>query len=46
MRILEMISRNTSNFTGFIIQDKEKVYFHAHDKIFNFITEGVGFLQS
>lgn len=38
-----MISRNTSNFTGFIIQDKEKVYFHAQDKIFNFITEGVGF---
>lgn len=37
-----MIQRNTDNFTGFIIQDKEKVYFHAQDKIFYFIFEGVG----
>lgn len=38
-----MIQRNTENFTGFIIQDKEKVYFHAQDKIFYFISEGAGF---
>ncbi len=31
-----MIQRNTDNFTGFIIQDTEKVYFHAQDKIFYF----------
>ena len=37
-----MIQRNTDNFTGFIIQDKEKVYFHAQDKIFYFISEGAG----
>lgn len=37
-----MISRNTDNFTGFVIQDEEKIYFHAQDKVFNFITEGVG----
>lgn len=37
-----MIQRNTDNFTGFIIQDKEKVYFHAQDRIFYFISEGVG----
>ena len=35
-----MIQRNTDNFTGFIIQDKEKVYFHAQDRIFYFISEG------
>ncbi len=37
-----MISRNTDNFTGFVIQNEEKIYFHAQDKVFNFITEGVG----
>lgn len=37
-----MIQRNTDNFTGFIIQDKEKVYFHAQDRIFYFISEGAG----
>ena len=37
-----MIQRNTDNFTGFIIQDREKVYFHAQDRIFYFISEGVG----
>ena len=37
-----MISRNTDNFTGYIIQGEEKIYFHAQDKVFNFITEGVG----
>ena len=37
-----MISRNTDNFTGFVIQDEEKIYFHAQDKVFNFITKGVG----
>lgn len=37
-----MISRNTDNFTGYINQDEEKIYFHAQDKVFNFITEGVG----
>ena len=37
-----MIQRNTDNFTGFIIQDKEKVYFHAQDKIFYFISKGAG----
>lgn len=37
-----MIQRNTENFTGFIIQDKGKIYFHAQDKIFYFISEGVG----
>ena len=36
-----MIQRNTDNFTGFIIQDREKVYFHAQDRIFYFISEGV-----
>ena len=39
-----MIQRNTDNFTGFIIQDKEKVYFHTQDKIFYFISKGAGFL--
>ena len=38
-----MISRNTENFTGFIMQDEERVYFHAENKIFNFIAEGAGF---
>lgn len=37
-----MIQRNTENFTGFIIQDKGKIHFHAQDKIFYFISEGVG----
>ena len=37
-----MIQRNTDNFTGFIIQDKEKLYFHAQDKIFYFISKGSG----
>lgn len=37
-----MIRRNTDNFTGFIVQNEDKRYFHAQDKIFNFITEGVG----
>lgn len=37
-----MIQRNTDNFTGFIIQDTEKVYFHAQDKIFYFISKGAG----
>lgn len=37
-----MISRNTENFTGFIIQDNDKIYFHAENKIFNFISEGTG----
>ena len=38
-----MISRNTNNFTGFISQgNDEKIYFHAQDKIFNFITGEVG----
>ncbi len=37
-----MIQRNTNNFTGFIIQDTEKVYFHAQDKIFYFISKGAG----
>ena len=30
-----MISRNTDNFTGYIIQGEEKIYFHAQDKVFN-----------
>lgn len=42
--ILNMISRNTDNFTGFVFQGEEKIYFHAQDKVFNFITEGVGIL--
>jgi len=37
-----LIQRNTDNFTGFIIQDKEKMFFHAQDKIFNFISDGIG----
>jgi len=37
-----MISRKTDNFTGFIIQDKEKICFHAENRIFNFMSEGVG----
>ena len=37
-----MISRNTDNFTGYVIQGEEKIYFHAQDKVFNFITQGVG----
>lgn len=37
-----MISRNTDNFTGYINQDEGKIYFHVQDKVFNFITEGVG----
>lgn len=37
-----MISRNTDSFTGFVIQDNEKIYFHAQEKVFNFITEGAG----
>ena len=39
-----MISRNTDSFTGFVFQGEEKIYFHAQDKVFNFITEGVGIL--
>lgn len=39
-----MIQRNTDNFTGFIIQGEEKVFFHAQEKIFYFIPEGAGFL--
>lgn len=42
--ILNMISRNTDSFTGFVFQGEEKIYFHAQDKVFNFITEGVGIL--
>lgn len=42
MKDEKMIQRNTDNFTGFIIQDKEKVYFHAQDKIFYFISKGAG----
>lgn len=41
-----MIGRNTENFTGYIIQDKDKVYFHAENKIFNFIAEGTGIFAS
>ena len=41
-----MIGRNTENFTGFIIQDKDKVFFHAENKIFNFIAEGTGVFAS
>ena len=41
-----MIQRNTENFTGFIIQDRERVYFHAQDKVFLFISEGVGIFAS
>ena len=41
-----MISRKTDNFTGFVLQDKEKVFFHAIDKIFYFISEGAGFFAS
>jgi len=37
-----MISRNTNNFTGYVIQGEKKIYFHAQDKVFNFITKGVG----
>lgn len=37
-----MISRNTENFTGCIIQNEDKVFFHAENKIFNFIAEEVG----
>lgn len=37
-----MISRNTDNFTGYVIQGEEKIYFHAQDKVFNFIKERVG----
>lgn len=37
-----MIQRNTDNFTGFIIQDKEKIYFYVQDKIFYFISKGAG----
>ena len=42
MRIWKMIQRNTDNFTGFIIQDKEKIYFYVQDKIFYFISKGAG----
>ena len=37
-----MISRKTDNFTGYILQDSKKVFFHAIDKIFYFISEGAG----
>ena len=37
-----MIRRNTDNFTGFILQGEEKVFFHAQEKVFYFIAEGAG----
>lgn len=37
-----MISRKTDNFTGYILQDEKKFFFHAIDKIFYFISEGAG----
>lgn len=41
-----MIGRNTKNFTGFILQDNEKIYFHVQDRIFNFISEEVGLVAA
>lgn len=37
-----MISRNVDNFTGYILQESEKIYFHCQDKIFNFVSGEVG----
>ena len=39
-----MIRRNTTNFTGYILQNEEKIFYHAQDKIFYFIVEGAGIL--
>lgn len=41
-----MIGRNTKNFTGFILQDNEKICFHMQDRIFNFISEEVGLVAA
>ncbi len=41
-----MIGRNIKNFTGFILQDNEKIYFHMQDRIFNFISEEVGLVAA
>lgn len=37
-----MISRKVDNFTGYVLQESKKVYFHFQDKIFNFVSEEVG----
>lgn len=37
-----MISRKTEDFTGYILQDEKKFYFHAINKVFYFISEGAG----
>ena len=37
-----MISRKVDNFTGYVLQESKKIYFHCQDKIFNFVSEEVG----
>ena len=41
-----MMGRNTANFTGFILQGKEKMFFHTQDKVFYFIAEDAGFFAN
>ena len=39
-----MLKRDIDNFTGFIFQEEEKIFFHAQNNIFYFITGRVGIL--
>lgn len=37
-----MISRKTDKFTGFVLDGEKKYPFYSSDRVFHFISEGVG----